>query len=146
MAAITSTFDAAVHDAHVWVNEVADKLELDDRRRALHILRGVLHAFRNRLPVDVLANLSAQLPLLIRGLFFEGWEPNEKPRHPQQLDDFAEALDRELRGFEKDVVDVEDAVRAVFAVLGTHVSLGEWRKIGKILPAQLAVLWDESGI
>jgi uncharacterized protein (DUF2267 family) len=144
MAQALTVFDAALQDAHVWVNEVAGELGLDDRRAALHALRAVLHALRNRLPVDVLANLSAQLPLLVRGLFFENWEPHAKPTHHHRLDDFAEALDQELRGFDE-VVEVEDAVRAVFAVLGAHVSLGEWRKLGKVLPHELAMLWDESG-
>jgi uncharacterized protein (DUF2267 family) len=139
-----STFDAAVHDAHLWVNEVGSELHLDDRRVALHVLRGVLHALRNRLPVEVTANLSAQLPLLIRGIFFENWDPHAKAPHHHRLDDFSEALYHELRGFDE-AVDVTSAVRAVFAVLGAHISLGEWRKVGSVLPREIAALWDESG-
>ena len=144
MAQATTVLDSAVQDAHLWVNEVAGELRLDDRRIALHVLRAVLHTLRNRLPIEVMANLSAQLPLLIRGLFFENWEPQAKPVHHQRLDDFAGALDVELRGLVEDI-DVEDAVSSGFAVLGAHVSLGEWRKIGKVLPGELADLWNESG-
>lgn len=144
MARTLTVFDAALQDAHIWVNEVADELHLDDRNVALHILRAVLHAFRDRLSIDVVAHLSAQLPLLIRGLFFEQWDPNRNVVRHHRLDDFVEALDRELRGFDEHL-EAEAAVRAVFAVLGAHLSLGEWRKLGKILPRELATLWDQSG-
>jgi uncharacterized protein (DUF2267 family) len=122
---------------------VADQLQIDDRRIALHVLRGVLHALRDRLPIDAMAHLSAQLPLLIRGLYFEKWDPHAKPaRHG--IEGFVDALEHELRGFPP-TLKVEDAVRAAFAVLGAHISLGEWRKIAKALPQELATLWDESG-
>ncbi len=146
MAHALTVFDAALQDSHIWLNEVAGELQLDDneRRVALHVLRAVLHTLRDRLPIDVMANLSAQLPLLIRGLFFENWDPHPKAARQIGLDDFADALDRELREFPQ-AVGVEDAVCAVFAVLGAHISLGEWRKIAKTLPRELASLWSESG-
>lgn len=146
MAQAFTVFEAALEDAHVWVNEVADQLDLgpDDRRFALHVLRAVLHSLRDRLPIEVVANLSAQLPLLIRGLFFENWDPHRKPARHIGLDDFADALERELREL-PGMIDVEDAVRAVFAVAGAHVSLGEWRKVGVVLPREIAALWTDSG-
>lgn len=146
MAHATTVVDAALQDTHIWLNEVAGELHLDDeeRRVALHVLRAVLHTLRDRLPIDVMAHLSAQLPLLIRGLFFENWDPQPKAARHIGLDDFADALDQELRDF-PEAISVEDAVRAVFAVLGAHVSLGEWRKIAKVLPRELASLWSESG-
>lgn len=138
------TFDTFAQEAHLWVNEVADELGLDDKRLALHVLRAVLHALRDRLPLELVAHLSAQLPMLIRGMFFESWDPHVKPAHRHRLDDFADALERELYGFDE-AVDVRDAVRAAFAVIGAHISLGEWRKIAGALPRDLAEYWEESG-
>jgi len=140
----TSSFESFTQEAHLWVNEVADELGLDDKRVAQHVLRAVLHALRDRLPLELVAHLSSQLPMLIRGMYFENWNPHARPAHHHRLDDFAEALDRELYGFEA-VIDVRDATRAAFAVIGAHVSLGEWRKIAGALPRELAELWEDSG-
>jgi len=144
MATTSTLFDHATHEAHLWVNEVASELGTDDKRFAMHVLRAVLHGLRDRLPLDPVAHLSSQLPLLIRGLFFENWNPHVKPAHHHQFDDFAAALYAELRGYDE-TVDVQDAIRAGFAVLGAHISLGEWRKIGSTLPRELAALWENSG-
>ena len=143
MAQTTTVFDAALADAHTWLHEVAAELRTDDQRVALHVMRAVLHALRDRLPLEVTAHLSAQLPLLIRGVYFENWNPHAKPsRH--RLDDFADALERELRSVSEEI-DFRNAVRSVFAVLGAHISLGEWRKISAVLPHDVAVLWSDSG-
>src|SRR5579871_3143116 len=101
------TFESFTQEAHLWVNEVADELGLDDKRLAQHVLRAALHALRDRLPLELVAHLSAQLPMLVRGMYFEGWNPHAHPVHHHRLDDFAEALDRELYGFDA-VVDVRD--------------------------------------
>lgn len=143
MAQISTVFEAALEDAHIWLKEVADGLGLDDRRVAVHVMRAVLHPLRDRLPLELTAHLSAQLPLMIRGLFFENWNPHAKPNH-HRLDDFTDALERELRGVDQ-AIELTDAMRVVFAVLGTHVSLGEWRKIGAVLPREVADLWFDSG-
>ena len=145
MAQTLPVFESAVADAHVWVNEVADELMLDDRRAALHVLRAVLHALRDRLSIEVNAHLSAQLPLLIRGIYFENWRPDREPADRHHLDDFVDALTSELRGSGETVDDAREAVRAVFGVLGGHISLGEWSKIGGVLPRELRELWELSG-
>jgi uncharacterized protein (DUF2267 family) len=129
-------FATAVQEAHLWVNEVADELGLDDRRIALHVLRGVAHALRDRLPSDVVAKLGAQLPVLVRGLYYENWDPHAPRAHRHELEDFAAALERELRGYEQSI-GVGEAVNAVLRVLHTHVSPGEWRKLTAVLPYQL---------
>jgi len=144
MATTSTFFEHTTHEAHLWVNEVASELGIEDKRLALHVLRAVLHGLRDRLPLDSVAHLSSQLPMLIRGLFFENWDPHVKAAHHHRLDDFAAALYQELRGYDE-AVDVQDAVRAGFAVLGAHISLGEWRKIASNLPRELAALWEDSG-
>ena len=68
--------EASVHTANVWLKELAQELGWEDRERVYHALRSVLHALRNRLTVDEAADLGAQLPLLIRGLYYEGWDPS----------------------------------------------------------------------
>ena len=50
----------------------AAALGTDDRQDAYRAVRGVLHTLRDRLPVEESAQLAAQLPTLLRGVFYEG--------------------------------------------------------------------------
>jgi uncharacterized protein (DUF2267 family) len=67
-------FDQTLQKTNIWLKEIMDDLG-PDRQRAYHALRAVLHTLRDRLTVEEAAHLSAQLPLLVRGIYFEGWHP-----------------------------------------------------------------------
>ncbi|WP_167462747.1 DUF2267 domain-containing protein [Nocardia brasiliensis] len=73
-------FGAAVHSANVWLRHVADGMATDDRLFAYRATRAWLHTVRDRLEVHAVAHLSAQLPELLRGVYFEGWVPDRTPR------------------------------------------------------------------
>ena len=53
-----------------------------DRRSAYRALRSVLHVLRDRLTPEQAVHLGAQLPLLVRGIFYDGWRiaANHAPR------------------------------------------------------------------
>jgi len=42
-------------------------------------VRAGLHALRDRLIPDEAVDLGAQLPMLVRGMHYEGWKPNATP-------------------------------------------------------------------
>ncbi|WP_280336959.1 DUF2267 domain-containing protein [Nocardia wallacei] len=69
----------AVHTAHAWIRSVAAGLGTDDRGFAHRALRAWLHAVRDRVGAATLAHLSAQLPVVLRGILFEGWTPDRAP-------------------------------------------------------------------
>ena len=99
----------------------------------------MLHALRDRLSVDEAAALSAQLPMLVRGLFFEGWHPAGKPLKERKRADFLSHIRQTYR---QDLdVDVAKITRAVFRVLAKHVSDGEMQCIKATLPTELRELW-----
>jgi uncharacterized protein (DUF2267 family) len=136
-----ASFESSNADAYQWLDEISKILGYEDRRFALQLLRGTLHALRDRLTIDQSAHLSAQLPLLIRGIYFENWDP-QPPTRDRTVDGFIGRVRRAVTGNAED--DLSDAVRAVFAVLQRHVSLGESDKIANTLPHALSVLWKFS--
>jgi uncharacterized protein (DUF2267 family) len=84
------------------------------------------------------AHLAAQLPMLIRGFYYEGWDPTGKPLKERHLDEFLARIDQELK---PDGIDSEQAARAVFLVLANRISEGEIEDIEHLLPKEIRDLW-----
>lgn len=136
-------FDTTLHKTHTWLKEVMEELGTEDRHRAYMALRAVLHALRDRLTVEEVAQLAAQLPMLIRGFFYEGWDPTGKPLKERHLEAFLEHVAQELKTPSGPAVDPERAARAVFKVLAHRISQGEIEDIRGLLPKELKALWPE---
>lgn len=122
-----------------WLNLLQEDLGWPDRGRAYLLLRETLHAIRDFLTVAEAADLSAQLPLLIRGIFFDGWVPARTPAKLRSVDDF---LDRVTKAFANDpLVEPDVAVASVFAVLRRQISPGEYRQVAWAMRKPLRDLW-----
>ncbi|MBV7331611.1 DUF2267 domain-containing protein [Chloroflexi bacterium TSY] len=133
-------FDHTVHETNTWLHEISDVMGHPDRQVAYHALRGVLFALRDRLTVAEALNLSAQLPMLIRGIYFEGYKASGKPEK-FHLDEFLARVSKELRSCGR--VNPERVTRAVFQVLERHVTAGEIEDIRTSLPRDIRRLWPE---
>jgi uncharacterized protein (DUF2267 family) len=135
-----SIIERSVEKAHIWLDEVAGQLGTDDHRQAYKVLRAYLHALRDRLTVDEAAQLAAQLPELIRGIYYEGWNPSSTPVRYRDLAEFLErvAADAELDG----KTAASFAVSAAAGVLRRHVSAGEVEDVRALLPEELQPILD----
>lgn len=118
-----SGLDHSIEITHNWLSELMYKLDWADRPKAYHAMRAVLHALRDRLPINEAAHLGAQLPMVVRGFYYEGWRPTGKPSKARTVENFLEPIGYEFRLEQQ--VDPEQVTRAVFAVLAKHVSQGE---------------------
>lgn len=131
--------DQAVQQAHIWINEVEKKLDWDSKPRAFRLLRAVLHALRDHLQVNEAADLGAQLPILIRGLYYEQWRPAITPIKERDLQSF---LDRIDAAFKPDPIDdTAKAASAVFSLLADKVSAGEIDDVRNALPKAVRAVW-----
>ena len=132
-------FEKAVHKAHIWLNEIARQMgEGTTKQQAYAALRAVLHALRDRLNVNEAAQLAAQLPLLVRGVYYEGWNPARTPLKIRHRDEFLDLV-RDYLG-RIDNIEPEPAARAVFAVLRQHVSEGEIQDVMAEMPQEIRQL------
>jgi uncharacterized protein (DUF2267 family) len=137
----TSFFDATLEKTNLWIREVMEELGSTDSHRAYQALRGVLHALRDRLQPDEAVHLGAQLPMLVRGFYYDGWKPSGTPLKERHLGEFLEHV---CEPFPRDpVIDSERVVRAVFAVLARRVTEGEIEDVKGMLPEEVRVLWPE---
>lgn len=133
-----SVFEKYEQQANVWVKDMMDELGTDDPRRALACLRAGLQALRDRLTVEECADLAAQLPLVIRGMYFEGWRPTGKPIKARKREEFLGMVASHYG--RPDEVEPEVIARATFRVLGRHVSVGELADVVLSLPDEITSL------
>jgi uncharacterized protein (DUF2267 family) len=132
-------FEKTVQKSYAWLNDLMTELGWQDRHHAYVALRVTLHALRDQLTVDEAVHLGAQFPMLIRGLYYEGWVPSRVPRRERHLDEFLDPLEDAFAGTE--AVDVEEVARAVFLLLSRRISEGEIEDVRHVLPPQLRGLW-----
>lgn len=133
-------FDTTLQKTQVWLNDLMGELGWQGSRHKAYVaLRSVLHALRDRLTVEEAVHLGAQLPMLIRGFYYEGWKLGRKPLKERHKEDFLAHIKAVFRGDE--TVDSEKVVRAVFKVLAHHITPGETKDIKGILPSELRELW-----
>jgi uncharacterized protein (DUF2267 family) len=132
-------FDSTIQTTNIWLRDIAERLGWQDSHRAYHALRAVLHALRDRLVVEQAAALAAQLPMLIRGFYYEGWHPHGKPVKERHKEEFLAHVAAAFR--DDPEIDPEQVARAVFQVLSKHVSAGEIEGVKRSLPAEIRSLW-----
>ena len=142
---ILEVFDASLQKTQVWINDLMSELGWEERpQNTCLALRTALHALRDRLTVEEAVHLGAQLPILIRGVYYEGWKLTGKPVKERHKSEF---LDHIAAVFRDDpTVDPEKVVRAVFKVLARHISAGETENVKNLLPKTLQELWPAKKI
>jgi uncharacterized protein (DUF2267 family) len=118
-----------------WIGELMNELGWEEAPKAYHGLRAVLHALRDHLTIHEVADFSSQLPLLLRGVFYDGWQPDRVPVKDRSRQAF---LNRISDAFPDDrSVDALQLTHAVLVVVRRHVSQGELADIASVLPKSL---------
>lgn len=133
-----SSFTQAANQAQHWVNELADELDWSERR-AYRLLRSVLQALRDWVTPEEMADLAAQLPALIRGIYFEGWRPSETPVWSRRKEDFVDRIQGDMANEPLD--DPDRAIAAVFSLLDRHLDRGEIDQVRNSMKKGLRQLW-----
>ncbi|TPN12190.1 DUF2267 domain-containing protein [Mesorhizobium sp. B2-1-3] len=130
-------FDKTTQTTNVWLDEImADHGQ--DRQFAWHLLGVVLRTVRDRLPVDMASHLGAQLPLLVRGTYYEQFEPSRLPQKSRSLEEFLGPVEQGMN--DRRPVDPKAAVQSVFKVLFHHIDPGQIRKVRASLPEDVRQL------
>lgn len=129
----------ANQQTNLWLKRIATEHHLERRHDAYSALRAVLHALRDRLTPEQAVHLGAQLPIVVRGVYYEGWRIAGKPVGDKHVDEFVQRVADELPPqFPRDALAV---TRAVFQLLFEELDPGETAKIIDTLPAALRALW-----
>lgn len=130
--------DHSVDITNVWLAELAASLGTDDRQHAYRILRAFLHTLRDGLSVGESADLVAQLPIVLRGVYFQNWQPHRRPRRYHDRCAFLRRFAEEA-GLENEA-DVQYAAATALGELSRHVSVGEVGDLMRVLPPDVREL------
>lgn len=134
--------DTALQKFNVFLKELDEKLHWNDRQKSFKALKITLHAIRDQLTINQSAHLSAQLPMIARGLYYEGWVPSKVPLKERHLEQF---LGHIRQGYDQapgnQVIDPQRIAVAVFELLNEHISPGEIEDVRGELPGEIARIW-----
>jgi uncharacterized protein (DUF2267 family) len=137
-------FETTLQKTNLWLREISDLMHWgDDHHKAYQGLRAVLHVLRDRLPVPEAAHLGAQLPMLVRGFYYDNWKPGATPTKIKTAQEFYDLV-RENFVTDRNVNPLR-LTEAVLMVLCANISSGELEKILGIFPAELRALWSATG-
>lgn len=126
----------SIEKTNQWLTELAAEGGFSDESQAYSALRAVLHALRDRLTVDEATDLASQLPMVVRGFYYEGWKPALAPNKERTPEKF---LDRARSSLPRnDVIDLEQAIPAVFGLLDKHLEGGQADHVRNMLPKEIA--------
>ena len=133
--------DHTVQLTHIWINELDAKLEWNNKARAYRLLKAVLHALRDWLQLNEMADLGAQLPGLLRGAYYEQWRPAITPVKRRTKEDFLARVDESFK--QDPLPNTAQAVMAVFELLTKKITPGEIEDVRNALPEELRIIWPE---
>jgi uncharacterized protein (DUF2267 family) len=131
--------DTTVHKTYRWIDEISEELGGIGRREAYRDLRAFLHTIRDRLTVDQAAELGAQLPMLIRGIYYEAWDPSRVPVK-MKAEEFVEVfIERAVLPPDREPLA---SLKAAASVLRRHVTEGETEDVVSSLPIDIRRLLE----
>lgn len=125
-----------------WLHSLEQRLGMlpnEDDQATYRVLRAFLQTLRDRMTPNEAADVSAQLPMFLRGVFFEGWRPEQTPQHYQDPDMFLREFAEKAQVSSGNIPDLE-LVRAASSVLAENISDGQYRHVLDQLPESVRAM------
>jgi uncharacterized protein (DUF2267 family) len=133
--------DHSVQLIHEWLNELSDLLGWSEQRHVLQLLRSTLMGIRDHLPHEESADFAAQLPIIVRGLYFENWRPAVTPVKDRSKTAFLDAIAERMTTVQN--YRGETDITTVLEFLNSRISVGETSQVRNALPPKIRDLWPK---
>jgi uncharacterized protein (DUF2267 family) len=141
---VTAEINALNHtmeETNEWLAQLLELGPFENEAQAYSHLRAVLHALRDRLTVEEAVHLAAEMPMLVRGFYYEGWRPALAPNDQDTRSEFLDKVRQSLNGQLTTDASLEPAVTAVFRLLDERIEDGQVRHVRSQLPEAIDALW-----
>lgn len=145
-----NVFEKTLQKSNDILKGIEEHFVWTDRHMSYLAFRAVMHTLRDRLSVESAASLAAQLPLVLKGVFFDGWKPAGKPIK-MNVAEFVDEIRLRLNppyGVDLGMIptfeqSVEEITRGVLHVVEQHTDHAEIQKVKKTLPKDIVVMLEE---
>ena len=121
-------FDSTVQETNQLLGKIEKEFGWPEDRRtqSYSLLRAVLHAVRDNLPTNEAVHFAEQLPMLVKGFYYEGWVPSDTPKDMDR-EEFEQTIrqDYQLSSDE----DFEDLISKTFNIVMKSISDGEAEQV-----------------
>lgn len=137
-----SSIDIVNHNIktiNTWLKDISEELGGIGEEAAWGHLKAVLQTVRDRITVDEAADFAAQLPMIVRGLYFEGWRPAETPHKWRDRQEYLDAFTHKL----ENAGSGEEILKAVLRVLDRHLDSNELMRVKEMHPKDVWDLWPQ---
>ncbi len=137
---LSSAVESSIENTNLILKDIEQAFgwPKSQRNQSYCALRTVLHLLRDRMPVQESVEFSAQLPVLLRGIYFDGWKPMDVPVKLSRDDFLIEVRQR----FPYDVdASMERLVQVVLDSLCQHLTTGQWEDVKDNMPRDLATIF-----
>ncbi|CAM3727905.1 DUF2267 domain-containing protein [Pontibacter korlensis] len=135
-------FENYLKDGKTWLHELCTYLGIDDEQKASRIFRAVLHAIRDRIQPGEAIHLGAQLPIIWKGIYFDGFSLHEpvRIRHEDEWLEFIRSKDSGADQADFPTLDhAYYAFQDVMSFLRDHISEGQYQQIAQALHSEITV-------
>ena len=142
-----SPFEKYLQQADSFVYEVARVTgEPTNISRAIRIIVALFRSLRERISPEESMQLVAQLPMILKAVYVDGWKLSKKSESGDMLFNFLDDVrkkcgpsgDTDLGNDTKAAMIIQN----VLGVLRNYVSEGEFQDIRAQLPAEVAQLFE----
>lgn len=133
-------FETTIQKTNEILKAIEECFGWKDRNKAYLALRSALHTLRDRLPAEAAAAFGAQLPMLVRGFYYEGWKPALVPIKMNKAEFFGD-FERQIdpMSFEQ---DTEEVIKGIIEIIGSHIDPSEIMKIKKLMPKDIQEIFQ----
>ncbi len=138
------SLDRAINNTIHWLNDIQSELGWEDKEVVYHATKAFLQATRDRLPIEETAHLSANLPLIMKGMLMDGYHYKEKPSTIRTEEEFYEYIQQYYNAQRRDIINPKDVVRAVVNVFSRRMGGGEMQKVAANLPERIRRLFESA--
>ncbi|SKC83432.1 DUF2267 domain-containing protein [Ohtaekwangia koreensis] len=142
-------FDKYAVKGNEFLNRLEENLQTTDRAHAARVLRSTFRVLRNHLTFEESLQLLAQLPMVIKAVYVDGWRKGNHRKIKTMDDLLIEIVQQDGLNAWDDFSDKDDIVNAVRAVIDTmrlYVSAEEMEQALGTLPRRVQVIFEESDI
>lgn len=136
-----SALNHTLTETKAWIDQLVEEGPFENEQQGYSHLRAVLHSLRDRLTVEEAVHLAAQMPMLMRGFYYEGWRPSLAPNDERDIGEFMDSIRESLNDQFTPDDDLEQSATAVFSLLTARLPEGQIRHVRNQLPEALQKLW-----